>query len=119
MDPTPIDPNHPVFQEGIPASLLKSPPTIPQTAPSDEYPPGTPWWFVIADRRAHTLGNTLYLSAGSLLAIAPELYEMLPGFKADMPASLFHHLTAAIGALMLAGKAWSAVQSAKKMKEST
>lgn len=83
------------------------------------YPPGTPWWFVIADRRAHTLGNWLYVSAGSLLTIAPELYELLPQFQASMPSSLFHHVTAAVGALMLAGKAWAAYQQAQKMKAAT
>ncbi len=89
-----------------------------ETPTVSEYPPGTPWWFVIADRRAHTLGNWLYVSAGSLLAIAPELYELLPQFQAGMPPSLFHHITAAVGALMLAGKAWGGIQNAKKMQQS-
>lgn len=85
---------------------------------AEEYPTGTPWWFIIADRRAHTLGNFLYVSAGGILASAPLLYEMLPQFQAVLPASLMHYATAGIGALMLTGKTWGAVQNARKMQSS-
>lgn len=84
-----------------------------------EYPVGTPWWAIMVDRRAHALGNFLYVSAGTLLTVAPALYEMLPQFQASLPPSLMHYITSAVGALMLAGKTWGAVQNAKKMKEST
>ena len=109
-----MDPTQP-FQEGLPASLLQSNQTTPEPGkpPSVElgsdglpYPPGTPWYAILIDRRVHKFKDSAFFFASGLIAIAPELYEMLPSFQADMPVSLFHHITSAVGALMVLSKIW-------------
>lgn len=63
--------------------------------------------------------RSAFVFGSSIIAVVPELYEAMPAFKAYLPSSLFDHIMAGIGALMLLGGLWHAVRTASKIKEAS
>lgn len=50
----------------------------------------------------------------ALLAMAPELFEQMPGFKQYLPESIFHHMMSGLALLIIFGRVTSQTKSEPK-----